>query len=65
MLGRRELRLYAGGPFAGMAPGKRWLISVQLVQPRSAGCGLLLTRRPTIAEMDSMARVWMREHLPF
>lgn len=64
-LGTRELRLYAAEPIEAVPPGNRWYISFQLVPHRSAGCDLYLTRRPTIAEMDSMFRAWMREHLTF
>lgn len=64
-LGRHELRLYAAEKATGRLPRDRWFIAVQLIPAQTYGCGRVFTRRPTIAEMDSMFRVWMREHLPF
>jgi len=67
--GGREFRLYAFGPLEDRNEdrviGKQWLVNIDLVDKPPPDCDLYLTRRPTIAEMDSMFRAWMREHLAF
>lgn len=65
----RELRLYAFGPLEdrneNRVVARQWLVNIDLVDQPTPDCDTYPTRRPTIAEMDSMFRAWMREHLAF